>query len=493
MAWYRKRTGKNGEESYYIYASDGYDSEYRQRTRQTVWKPKSGMTERQIEKELQHQMYIFDEQVKRGSHFDNDTRFGEYADKWLLNNRPPLLAPKTYERYESMLTNIKTAIGEIKLSKLQSHHLNEFYSNLREQGIKQTGTYAVSKELGKYLAENKLTKAEVASAAGLSTATLSAACKPLSRISIASAEHIAAALGKPIDELFELHTETSGLSAKTILHHHRLISTILAQATRDRLIPFNPADKNYMKAPRVDRDEAAFLDDEQTREVLRKLDKEPLKWKTAMYLLIYSGMRRGELMGLEWKDIDFVHKVIRIRNTSQCVKGMGIVTKCPKTATSIRTIKLADCVFDVLKEYRREWQFMKKVLQETWKDEIEITLIDGSRKIIRNDRVFIKEDSTPMHPDSITEWVRKFVQKNDLPYFSPHSLRHTHATLLIAEGVNIPTVSRRLGHSSIATTTKVYLHAIQSADEIASDVLEDKLNLLKPEEDKDDAEDGESE
>ena len=103
----------------------------------------------------------------------------------------------------------------------------------------------------------------------------------------------------------------------------------------------------------------------------------------------------------------------------------------------------------------------------------------GSKKTIRNDRLFIKDDSTPMNPDSLTDWTTKFIKKYKLPYFTPHSLRHSHASLLIAEGVSIPTVSRRLGHSSIATTTKIYVHAIQSADEIASEVIDDKLNLKK--------------
>lgn len=118
-------------------------------------------------------------------------------------------------------------------------------------------------------------------------------------------------------------------------------------------------------------------------------------------------------------------------------------------------------------------------MQDSWNDTIEITLVDGTKKYIHNDRLFIKDDSTPMHPDSLTDWTKKFVEKNHLPHFSPHSLRHTHTSLLIASGVNIPTVSRRLGHSSIATTTRVYVHAIQSADEIASDILEEKLNPAK--------------
>ena len=136
-------------------------------------------------------------------------------------------------------------------------------------------------------------------------------------------------------------------------------------------------------------------------------------------------------------------------------------------------------VFKILKKYRKYWLKLREQLEDYWQPFIEITLADGSKKTIRNDRLFIKDDSTPMNPDSLTDWTTKFIKKYKLPYFTPHSLRHRHASLLIAEGVSIPTVSRRLGHSSIATTTKIYVHAIQSADEIASEVIDDKLNLKK--------------
>ena len=80
-----------------------------------------------------------------------------------------------------------------------------------------------------------------------------------------------------------------------------------------------------------------------------------------------------------------------------------------------------------------------------------------------------------------------FVKRYKHPYFTPHSLRHSHAILLIAEGVSIPTVSRHLEHSSITTTSKVYVHAIQSADEIASDVIDGKLNPIHHDDDKKEA------
>ena len=272
-----------------------------------------------------------------------------------------------------------------------------------------------------------------------------------------------------------------------ILHYHRLISSILAQATRDRLVPFNIADHNYMKAPKLEQSEAAFLDEEQARHVLELLNDEPLKWKVAMYLLMFSGVRRGELLGLEWKDIDFDKRIIHIKRTSQYVQHMGIITKSPKNATSYRTVKLPEFVFDLLREYQAYWNKLRNDMLDRWEHFITITLADGSTQTIRNDRLFIKDDTTPMNPDSLTDWTSNFVKRNKLPHFTPHSLRHTHATLLIAEGVSIPTVSRRLGHSSITTTSKIYVHAIQSADEVASDVIDGKLNPFHHDNDKEEA------
>lgn len=478
MATVKKHILKNGKVTYYIRCYDGYDRNGKQIERSITWKPSDNMTQKQIEKELKRQVILFEESVRNGSCFDSNTRFADYSETWLENNKPPQLAPKTYERYKSLLKNINQAIGDIKLSKLQSHHLQKFYNNLRENGIKRVGAYASSDKISEILISKSISRKRLAELSGLSSTTVSAACKG-ERISTESAEKIAEALKMPINQLFNLHTETTGLSSKTLLHHHRLISSILAQAARDRLVPINIADKNYMKAPKLERKEADFLDDEQVKQVLELLDNEPIKWKTALYLLIFSGIRRGELLGLEWTDIDFENQVIHIRNTSQYVQGMGIITKCPKNDTSQRTIKLSSDIFELLREYHEYWFNMRRDLADKWQYFIEITLADGTRKTVRNELLFIKDDSTPMHPDSLTDWTKKFVKKNKLPHFSPHSLRHTHASILIANGVNIPTVSRRLGHSSVATTTKVYLHAIQSADEIASEVIDNKLKPKK--------------
>lgn len=459
MANIKKHVAKNGKITYYIRAFDGYDSNGEQVVRSMTWKPPENMTAKQIEKELQRQVVMFEESVKKGTCYDSNTRFEEYANEWLENNKPPILAPKTYIRYQSLLKNINAAIGHIQLTKLQSHHLQKFYNNLREEGVKKTGAYAVAINLKELMKSKNISRSELSELAGVSPTTITTACKNGNHVNIDTAKKIAEALNLSTKKVFTLHEETGGLSSKTILHHHRLISTILAQATRDRIVPFNIADKNYMKAPKLEHTEAAFLDDEQAKHVLELLDKEDIKWKTAMYLLIFSGMRRGELLGLEWSDIDFDNRVIHIKRTSQYVQHMGIITKSPKNETSIRTIKLSEMMFDLLREYKLYWNSLRTSLIDRWKPFIDIKLADGSIKTVRNERLFIKEDSTPMNPDSLTDWTSKFVKRNKLPHFTPHSLRHTHATLLIAEGVSVSAVSRRLGHSSIATTSRIYVHA----------------------------------
>lgn len=479
MATAKKQVSKKGEVSYRIRAFSGYDITGKQVERSTTWKPDPKLSEKAIEKELQRQIILFEEKVKQGQLFSSSTTFSEYATTWLSNNAPPQLAPKTYERYTSLLGAIDQAIGHIRLDKLQSQHLLAFYKNLREVGINKRGAYAIEKNLRAELKKRKIAHEKLAEMSGLALATVSASMKKGTHISVKSANKISTALGTKPDKLFTFVYSDKGLSDKTILHHHRLISVILGQATRDRLIPYNIADRNYIKAPRVARKEADFLEDFEAQQVITALAKEPLKWRAAIMLLIYSGMRRGELMGLEWKDIDFKNKIIHIRRTSQYTKDLGVITKDTKTLSSVRAIKLPDEAFQLLEEYKSWWEETQKNMGNLWHYNIEVTYVDASKSAIPNDRLFIQNNSTPMNPDSLSDWTRKFVAKYNLPKFTPHALRHTNASLLIANGLNIPTVSKRLGHSSIATTTKIYSHAIQSADAIAADILSEKLNPIK--------------
>ncbi|MBR1442718.1 MAG: tyrosine-type recombinase/integrase [Firmicutes bacterium] len=476
MATVKKHTAKDGTVTYYIRAYNGYDGNGKQIEHYMKWEPKPGMSEKAINKELEHQKALFEEKIKRNMVFDSNTTFGEYAKKWLENNKVNF-APKTYQRYKGLLVNIDKAIGGIKLVKLQPQHLMSFYNNLREEGVNQRGNYAISESLDDLIKRKGVTKESLAEKAGIGIVTLRTACRG-KHISIGSAQAIAKALKMSVKKIFELNYSRKSYSEKTILHYHRLIGVILKQAAMEELIPKNIASKDYIKAPRVMRKEAVFLEDTDVAMVIKLLQKEHIRWRTAVMLLLYSGMRRGELMGIEWKDIDFDNKVIHIRRASQFVAGIGIITKDTKNVSSQRTIGLPEEAFDILMKYKAYCDEIKERLGDYYVKTIEITYPDGKKERVINDRVFAAEDGSLMNPDSISAWMKRFVEKNDLPKFTPHSLRHTNASLMIANGVNVATVSKRLGHATVNTTTRVYSHAIQSADAKAANILSEKINLL---------------
>lgn len=184
----------------------------------------------------------------------------------------------------------------------------------------------------------------------------------------------------PEDKLFEIHLGDMSYADKTILHHHRLIGVILRQATRDHLVPYNVSARDYIKAPRVPRKEAAFLDDKELEAVLKCFQNENIKWRMAVEFLLCTGMRRGELMGLEWKDIDFDNKLLHIYRTSQYLPTLGIITKDTNTSSSQRTITLPDNIFPLLNEYKEYWENLKYKMGDLWQDEITITYIDGKKR-----------------------------------------------------------------------------------------------------------------
>ena len=148
----KKRVSKNGKISYQIRVYAGYDRNGKQIERSMTWRPPDTMSEKQADREALRQAMKYEESVKNGTCFDSKTTFGD-SDSWFEDNKY-MFAPKTSERYKALLKDINVAIGDMPLTKLQSHHLQEFYNNLRENGTKQSGAYAYSDKLRSLLSEN---------------------------------------------------------------------------------------------------------------------------------------------------------------------------------------------------------------------------------------------------------------------------------------------------------------------------------------------------
>lgn len=151
------------------------------------------------------------------------------------------------------------------------------------------------------------------------------------------------ALETPLQELFNISESEHILSQETVLSHHRIISSIMSKAVKWQIILSNPAER--AEAPKVQKKEAVYLDEYQAVEMLTALEKEPLQYQTAVYILLYTGFRRGELLGLKWADIDFDNSTISVQRSVLYNSDRGVFEDETKNTTSRRIIKVSTGVF----------------------------------------------------------------------------------------------------------------------------------------------------
>ena len=177
-------------------------------------------------------------------------------------------------------------------------------------------------------------------------------------------------------------------------------------------------------------------------------------------MLLASGARRGEIAGLKWDKVDFFNNQIEITNNWLYDTKNGVYETTPKTEDSIRFIKLPAETMVMLKTWRKQCNLYRKANAEIWND---------------TDFVFIQENGSSIHPQSVSRCFEWVCERNELPKISLHKLRHTAASILIYSGVSIAAVSKRLGHSQISTTLNVYTHQIKKRDEIAADTIADAI------------------
>ncbi|MGN0655941.1 MAG: tyrosine-type recombinase/integrase [Ruminiclostridium sp.] len=435
----------------------GFDGTGKRIRKTMTYTPPLGMTLKQAEREAERQAALFEERCRTGQILDTNTRFAEFVDIWLHDYAEKQLATKTLTRYKELLQRINAAFGNMKISAIQPHHLNAFYNNLREKGIRADIKYIPSKAAAELITGTGITRSALAEKCGVSISVLRS-CVAGKNITAESADKIAAFYGRSKSELFTPQ-EDKGLSDKTIQHYHRLLSSIFTVAVQWQVIFSNPCDR--VKPPKVRRTEAAYLDEVGAARLISALDGEPYQYAVMVQMFLFTGMRRAELLGIEWKDVDFDTDCIHIRRNSLYTAGKGIYEGDTKTESSNRVIKVPQNAMQLLKDFRKWQDNIKREMGTAWKG---------------TNRLFTTKDGLPMHPDTITGWFHNFVRRKELPKISIHSLRHTNATLMIAGGVPIKTVASRLGHASVATTGIIYTHAIKSADEAAAITLNDILN-----------------
>lgn len=277
-------------------------------------------------------------------------------------------------------------------------------------------------------------------------------------ISLEYAERMVECLGCSVTSIFHVTKKKEPYAYETIHKIKRTLRAILSHAKKQRLINDNYASADFIDFPKRPPKEIDYMNDEDAKKFYAAAETYPdIRHKTAAMILLLTGMRRGELCGLEWSNIDFKEGTITIARSVSTVAGFGVVEKDPKTESSKRVIAISDKLLSVLTEYKEWYDKYRQDMGDQWQE---------------TDRLFIAECGGRLYPGTIDNWMHKVCDAAGLPHRTVHSLRHTNITMQIAAGVPLVTVAGRAGHARTSTTTDIYSHFLKSSDKPAAEKLE---------------------
>jgi integrase len=244
------------------------------------------------------------------------------------------------------------------------------------------------------------------------------------------------------------------LAAQTVGHVHRLLRRMLGHAAQWGVIASNPA--ALVGPPRVAQTEIEIIREDEIKIVLNALRSRNLSLYTIATVALATGMRRGELLALRWKDIDLDGGKLRVEQSLEQTRA-GLRFKSPKTRHGRRTVTIPPAVVTDLRAH--------------WKAVQEQRLALGLGRSAPDDLVFTMWDGSPRKPNALTnDWLRASAVTGRR--INLHALRHTHASSLIAAGIDILTISRRLGHANPKITLSVYGHLYTNTDDKAAQAVE---------------------
>lgn len=239
------------------------------------------------------------------------------------------------------------------------------------------------------------------------------------------------------------------LSASTIKHAYNIVSEAMDKAVLAEIIVKSPC--NGVSLPKGEKKEAVVYDQEQMKLLVATAKGTDMELVIDMELCL--GLRRGELLGLEWDDIDWENKTIKIIRT-RVIANNEVIVKPPKTPKSIRTLDLPDQLLEKLRLHKAQCAARH---------------LRMGKRYTATEFIFVHPDGQPIYPEYLTQKLTKLQKKADLPHCRFHDLRHLCASIMLLQGVNVKVAQQILGHKDINTTLNIYSHVLPSSVKEASD------------------------
>lgn len=370
-----------------------------------------------------------------------------YAELYLENAN---IKNKTASGYRSYLPRINESIGKKSLCDIKIKDLEWFYKQLLNSERRDI-KYTAKIDLKEIIDEKNLTIVKIANKTNLNSNTISN-CINGKSVAGTTAQAIAKALNIDFEKLFRLSdSNKSNISNKTIKNYHRFISAVFAEAVHEEILEKNPCTNCRLPFKEIKK-EKIILNEQELNSIYKLIEEENLNFKAAITILIESGLRCGELLGLKWDCVNFDKNLITIKRNLCYTREKGVYIDTVKSETSNRIIRLPQRSMNLLKEVRQQYELVRSLMGTLWHEE---------------NFVFIRDNGMAMHPHTLGKKFKKFLNKyaDELPNISLHSLRHTHASILIEKGFTPVEVSNRLGHSNVSTTMNIYAHYFQKASE----------------------------
>ncbi|NCA92357.1 site-specific integrase [bacterium] len=429
----------------------------------TTWKPSDGMGLRQQAKEVKAFADAYETQMRQAIDAGAQTAkcdqlFKTFAEEW-LNKIKEEFSLNYYVKSKLAVNLADKYIGGYKLRELNPSIIQNFYNKIDK--LERTITKVIPRpvEIRKAMEKSGIGYMKLRYEKNISSFAISQTLEG-NPISIQNAKLIAKALNEDVNILYDIQVKKEKYAYESIHKIKRTVRAILSVAKKQRLIEENYAKADFIDFPKRPPNEIKCMNAEQARKFYATLKDFPdIRSKTAMMITLLTGIRRGELCGLEWKDIDWKNSEIKIQRSITTIGGYGVICKDPKTETSKRTLSISEEMIEQLKEYK-SWQDKEKA---KWGD-----------RWVDIDRLFTMLNGDRINPSTIHNWLNAVTDAAELPRVTLHSLRHTNITLSILAGVPLITVSGRAGHARTSTTTDVYSHFLKSGDRDAVK----KLNTL---------------